>query len=83
MSVFENIRNGLYDNKTTYSEETRKEHRAETARLEAIFKADLEEEFGLTGHPKADKLYGIAWSYGHSAGYIDVAHYYDELSELL
>lgn len=53
-------------------------YRAEDARLNALFKADLEEDFGLTGHPKASKLFEIAWQEGHSGGYGEVVNYYEE-----
>ena len=46
-------------------------------------KAKLESEYGLVGHPKADKLYELAWGYGHSSGYTEVEYYYSELVELL
>lgn len=56
---------------------------AENDRLARLFQADLEAEHGLTGHPKAAMLFGIAWERGHSSGYTDVANVYDEISQLL
>lgn len=58
-------------------------HYAEDRRLEALFKADLEEEYGLAGHPKADKLYSIAYERGHSGGYREIAECYSQMAELL
>lgn len=59
-------------------------HRADQGNLElVVFKADLEAEFGLVNHPKADKLFNKAWEMGHSAGLSNVYHYYDDLYELI
>lgn len=59
------------------------EYTTEDARLYAKFKADLFDDLGITGHPKAEKLFAIAWEYGHSSGYSEVYNYADELAELL
>lgn len=45
------------------------------------FKADLADELGLTGHPKWDKLFSMAWDMGH--GYQEVCDYASDLAELL
>ena len=45
--------------------------------------ASLEQKHGLTGHPKADKLYQLAWDFGHSSGYHEIEYYYDDFAELL
>lgn len=58
-------------------------YNADEARLLAQFKADLEAEYGVVGHPKADKLYALAWEHGHSAGLTEVVHYYEEFVELV
>lgn len=52
---------------------------AQRARL----KADLEVEHDIVGHPKADKLWNLAWEMGHSLGYSGVLNYYNELLELV
>jgi hypothetical protein len=44
----------------------------ETGRLTNMFKQDLFAELGIVGHPKAEKLYSIAWDRGHSGGLADV-----------
>jgi len=59
------------------------EYGNENARLGDEFIKDLEEEFGVTGHPKAGKLYSIAYSHGHSSGYSEVYNYYSEFVELI
>lgn len=46
-------------------------------------KATLEKKHGLTGHPKADKLYELAWGMGHSAGYYEVEIFYNDMADLL
>jgi hypothetical protein len=52
-------------------------------KLEAEFKADLFDEHGVTGHPKANRAFDIAWDHGHSSGYSEVANYFDDLADLL
>jgi hypothetical protein len=47
------------------------------------FRARLEEENDIVGHPKADKLWSLAWEYGHAYGYTEVKSYYVEMMELL
>jgi hypothetical protein len=56
---------------------------ARTAQLEAQFKQDLFVELGIVGHPKADKLYSIAWEMGHSAGYSEVLSYAWDMVDLI
>ena len=63
--------------------EQRELHHAEQHRLDALFKADLEAEHNVVGHPKADKLFSIAWQRGHAYGYYDVACIYDDIVELI
>jgi hypothetical protein len=58
-------------------------YREEESRLTEQFKADALAEVGLTGHPKADKVYHLAWEYGHSAGLSEVMNYLPELAELV
>jgi hypothetical protein len=56
---------------------------ANTARLEAQFKQDMFVELGVVGHPKADKLYSIAWEMGHSSGYSEVASHMWDMVDLI
>lgn len=56
---------------------------AKNNRLEREFKHDLLEELGLTGNPKADLLYSIAWEYGHSTGFEEVFYYASDLADLI
>ena len=43
----------------------------------------LEEECGLVSHPKARRLFELAWEYGHASGIEEVAGYYRAMAELL
>ena len=61
--------------KRTYSD-------AQTMMLER-FKTDVLKEYGLEGHPKADKVFAMAWEEGHSAGYSEVAMWVEQLAELV
>ena len=58
-------------------------YRAETSRLEEEFKTDLFDEHGVTDHPKAQKVFALAWEHGHSAGYSEIAIYFDDFVELI
>jgi len=49
----------------------------------ADYRSQLESEFETSGHPKAEKLFDLAWDYGHSSGLHEVKMYYEELKELL
>jgi hypothetical protein len=65
------------------SPEERRRYREDQARLRKEHKLSLEKDQGLVGHPRADLLYEIAWSLGHSSGYAEVATYYHELAPLV
>lgn len=88
VSVSQNIADGKYKNRLPYV--SRKEnvdgwtaYHAEERRLDALFRADLEAEHGLAGHPKADKLFHLAWEAGHASGFSDVEYHYSTMAELL
>lgn len=61
----------------------RKAHNAEAKALEQEFERDIFEEFGVTGHPKADKVMSLAWARGHSEGLHSVYAEFVELVELI
>jgi hypothetical protein len=63
--------------------ERQKQYQEEDYRLNLQFQADLAEEFGVTGHPKAYKLFSLAWEHGHISGHSDVYNYYSEFVELI
>jgi hypothetical protein len=58
-------------------------YRNEENRLYTQFKKDLLEHLGFTNHPKAEKLFAMAWSDGHASGYEEVAICADRYAELL
>ncbi len=72
-----------YDAAVAAVAELRKAYQNEVRACEDQFKIDLEVEYGLVGHPKADLLFSKAWEMGHSSGFGEVLNYYDELSELV
>lgn len=49
----------------------------------AAIKEHLELKYGVVGHPKAGRLFELAWEYGHAAGVHEVESYYEELKDLL
>ena len=57
--------------------------RVDATRLQEQFKKDIEAEYNMVGHPKADLLFEKAWDMGHSSGYNEVAQYYNDLHELV
>jgi len=61
----------------------RKEYLEEEGRLYDEFRKDAIEYVGLTGHPKADKIYDKAWEDGHSCGYEEVLIHLEELADLV
>lgn len=64
----------------------REEHRKrneEAARERTEHRAGLEREHGLVGHKRANRLYELAWEYGHSEGLYSVAQYYAEFADLI
>lgn len=47
------------------------------------FKADLLQAYGVTGNPKSDMAFSLAWEQGHSCGYSEVAIVFADLVELI
>lgn len=59
-------------------------HHLERQRLDAEFKADLLEDNGVTGHPKADLAFSMAMQRYHGYGNRqDAADYFEELVQLI
>ena len=46
-------------------------------------KSILENKYGTSGLKKADKLYALAYEFGHSNGYDEVENFYSEILELI
>jgi len=63
--------------------EGRATYRALTNSLQAKLRADLEVEYEMVGHPKADLLWTKAWNAGHGTGLGDVIYHYGDLHELV
>ena len=59
------------------------EYHKEESKLHEEFRRDLFEEFGVTDHPKADKMYGYAWEKGHAYGFSEVYSYFSDIVELV
>ena len=64
-----------------------KEHRklydAEHARLYLEFKEDLFDEFGMSDHPKREKIFTYAWEEGHYCGLEDVYSVFSDIVDLI
>jgi hypothetical protein len=58
-------------------------YREEMLRLQNEYRKDLIAKYGMTGHPKADKIFDKAWDLGSSAGLWDVEDYFMSLVELV
>jgi hypothetical protein len=50
---------------------------------EQAFYKDACEAVGITNHPKAARVYQLAYAYGHSSGYSEVFCYFVEFAELV
>lgn len=89
MTVSEKIKAGVYRNNVSAGGDLKGErsNRAafhqEERRLKELFKKDLLEELGLTGHSKAQLLWEMAWDHGHADGLLDVVYWAEEFAKLL
>lgn len=92
MSIREQIAAGKYNNKVPYPDRKLpaqelhsklKAYHAGADVARAEFRVDLESEYHMSHHPKADKLWNLAWEHGHSSGLVDVVHYYEDFLELI
>jgi hypothetical protein len=59
-----------------------KHYHEENKRLQDEFRRDLIEEYGMTDHPKADKIFNKAWDMGSSLGYQSIQEYFEDFVEL-
>lgn len=89
-SFQEKIHDGFYQTKLPYpgmkvprQDPARVAYAEDSGRLFELFKKDLFEEYGLTGHPKADMAFSIAWDMGHSSGLSEVDIYFAQIAPLL
>jgi len=68
--------------KDEYQKNNEEYHKKESELLQE-FKRDLIANSGLTGHPKANQCYELAWEFGSEEGLPSVARFFDKLDELL
>ena len=69
-----------------FGEKGSKDRLAYRERQQAVnmeFRKALEDDYGTSGNPKADKLWDIAWAEGHANGYSEVEMHYETLYELI
>lgn len=71
-----------YFNEADYKQ-AREAYNAEINSLQAEFKVDLFEEFGVTDNPKAELCFSKAWERGHAYGYSDVYSVFSDIVELI
>lgn len=50
---------------------------------QVVFKADLLQALGVHAHPRADRMFEIAWRDGHQMGLCEVIRIANELADLL
>ena len=72
-----------YEKEMVAFREGQRLYREEETRLMALFYKDAIDDVGLTGHPKADKAYSLAWEHGHASGLYEVHSWLQELAELV
>lgn len=81
--VKQHIDFGVYETNIPYEKEYLKEYREDQRKRNEQFKKDLLTALGITDHPKAERLFEIAWDHCHSNGLTEILYYAAELSELL
>ena len=47
------------------------------------FREVLEEEYGTANYTKRDKMWNLAWEWGHSNGWYEVLLYYADIVEVI
>ena len=72
-----------FDKKFAEAKEIQKAFRDDEARLEALFKNDLFEFFGVKDNPRANLLYSKCYDLGHSGGLTEVYSKFEDLVELI
>ena len=59
-----------------------KHYQEENLRLQEEFRKDLIDEYKMSHHPKANKLFNKAWDMGCAGGLEEVEYYFRDLIEL-
>lgn len=85
--IYNRLNSGYYKTKLPYvsPKQDPEAYRAcckDEARLEDLFREEALEAVGLKDHPKASKVWSLAWEYGHSAGLSEVFGYLTSLADL-
>jgi len=84
MSHFEDrINAGEFANNVPYSKETREAYREEERRVTQLFREEALKDVGLDDYKLKDRVFGKAWSDGHSSGYMEVYFHLVELAHLI
>ena len=60
-----------------------RDYRNTQARITSMFKESLLQYLEIDKHPKAEKLWEMAWNSVHSEGLLKVAYYAEEFAELM
>ena len=68
--------------KVEYAKNLAAYQEAEAERIRQ-FKVDLFVAYGVTGHPKAERAFNLAWDFGHSGGLHEVELYFSTLATLI
>lgn len=71
-----------YENKFDYVNQN-DQWKTDEARINQEFHDDAIEAAGLTGHPKAEKAYSLAWQNGHSSGFSEVFYHLKDIADML
>lgn len=73
----------VYEKELRNFNERLSNYNAECEKIETRFRNELEIEFKTTDHPKAERIFQMAWARGHYAGKEEVALTYRDLMDLL
>lgn len=72
-----------YSQQVPFDRHNPAEYHRRICQLNEEFKQDLFAEYGVTNHPKAERVFELAYQYGHSAGYSEVMFYFGDLVQLI
>jgi hypothetical protein len=71
-----------YENPVEYTKATKQAWARVESELYQQFRDDALKEVGLLNHPKADKIYSLAWENGHAGGFPEVFNHLLDYAEL-
>lgn len=82
MNLHERINSGEFENKVSFSKETRAEFRSERDRLHNLFRAALREEYGYELSSKTlDRIESKSYDDASGESLHGWAHHYEELAD--